>query len=195
MNYKNEKLLIEHLKKGEQKAFIYIVDNYNQRLFGYALSLTNDLAMAQDIIQNVFLRTWERRKKIDIKTSLQNYLFKSVHNEFLNQYKKNQSAMLLEQKYFDALEKTTESYENNIFEKIIERVKKEIETLPPKCKEVFLLSRKDGLTNIEISDYLNISIKTVEAHITKAFSILRKTFSEKVDGILFLLFEKKHART
>lgn len=194
MNYENQSLLIEHLKKGKQKAFIYIVDNYNQRLFGYALSLTNDLAMAQDIIQNVFLRTWEKRKKMDIKTSLQNYLFKSVHNEFLNQYKKNQSTMLLEQKYFDALEKTTESYENQFFEKTIERIKKEIEKLPPKCREVFLLSRKDGLTNMEISDHLNVSIKTVEAHITKAFSILRKTFSGKIDGILFLLFGKRQFR-
>lgn len=57
-----------------------------------------------------------------------------------------------------------------------------------KCKQIFILSKQDGLTNIEIAEYLNISNKSVEAHITKAFSILRKTAGEKLNGILFLLF-------
>ena len=67
-------------------------------------------------------------------------------------------------------------------------VKKEIDKLPPKCKQTFLLSKKEGLTNIEIAEYLNVSIKSVEAHITKAFSILRKSIGNKVEGSLFLLF-------
>ena len=66
--------------------------------------------------------------------------------------------------------------------------KKEIENLPPKCKQTFLLSKQDGLTNIEIAEYLNVSIKSVEAHITKAFSILRKNVGDRTNGILFLLF-------
>ncbi|WP_445747751.1 sigma factor-like helix-turn-helix DNA-binding protein [Polaribacter sp.] len=70
-------------------------------------------------------------------------------------------------------------------------VKKEIENLPPKCKQIFLLSKEEGLTNIEIAEYLNVSIKSVEAHITKAFGILRSAIGNKIDGILFLLFGKK----
>ncbi len=70
-------------------------------------------------------------------------------------------------------------------------VKQEIENLPPKCKQIFLLSKQDGLTNIEIAEFLNVSIKSVEAHITKAFSILRKTVGEKVNSVLFLLFSMK----
>ncbi|CAN0596932.1 unnamed protein product, partial [Laminaria digitata] len=75
--------------------------------------------------------------------------------------------------------------------KIIERIGKEVQNLPPKCREVFILSRKDGLTNVEISDYLNISIKTVEAQITKAFSVLRNKLGDKYDTILFLVFDTK----
>jgi RNA polymerase sigma-70 factor (ECF subfamily) len=67
-------------------------------------------------------------------------------------------------------------------------VKLEIENLPPKCKQTFLLSKQEGLTNMEIAEYLNVSIKSVEAHITKAFSILRKKVGDKMNGILFLLF-------
>lgn len=188
MDYSNQTILINSLKKGKENAFVYIVDLYNQRLFAYAITLTNDQAMAQDILQNVFLKTWEQRKKINITSSLQNYLFKSVHNEFLNQYKKNKSTIILEQKYADALDKTIQGYDDNSLTKAIERITKEIQNLPPKCKEVFELSRKEGLTNIEISNHLKVSVKTVEAQITKAFSVLRKKLDNKIDLNLFLLF-------
>ncbi len=192
MKYQDQAILIKDLINGEENSFIYLVDQYNQRLYGYAMTLTNDQARSQDIIQNVFLRTWEKRKKIKITTSLQNYLFKAVHNEFVNQYKKNRSTMILEQKYFDALEKAANSYDEVSFGKAIEKIMEEIQNLPPKCREVFVLSRKEGLTNIEISNYLNISTKTVEAHVTKGFSILRKKLGDKIETILFLAFGMKY---
>lgn len=191
MDFKNQNHLIEAIKRGEESAFVFALDTYNKPLFAYALSLTNDEAMAQDILQNVFLKAWEQRQKIIIKKSVQNYLFKSVYNEFINQYKKNKAHLLLEQKYYEALEKVTSVDDNTFFKKAIERVTSEIQNLPPKCKEVFLLSRREGLTNIEIANYLNISIKSVEAHITKAFSVLRKKVGNKIDGFLFLLFGSK----
>lgn len=188
MNYSDNEILINSLKEGEEKAYVYLVDHFSHRLFAYALTLTNDRYAAQDILQNVLLKTWDNKHKINISSSLENYLFKSIYNEFINQYKKKQSTMLLENVYFKTLEKVVEIQDENSLNKIIERVKVEIDKLPPKCKEVFLLSRKEGLTNIEIANYLNVSNKNVEAHITKAFSILRKTLGEKMDGILFLLF-------
>lgn len=190
----DQTIFLKGLINGEEESFIQLVDLYNKRLFGYAMTLTNDQAMSQDIIQNVFLRTWEKRKKLNITTSLQNYLFKSVHNEFINQYKKNRSAIILEQKYFEALEKAANSYDEISFEKAMEKIKEEIQNLPPKCREVFVLSRKEGLTNIEISNYLNVSTKTVEAHITKAFSMLRQKLGDKIETILFLAFGIKHSQ-
>ncbi len=191
MHYKNQNDLIEAIKQGKESAFVYALETYNKPLFAYALSLANDEAMAQDILQNVFLKTWEQRKKITIKKSVQNYLFKSVYHEFINQYKKNKSHLLLEQKYYAALEKVATEEDDSFFKKAIERITSEIQNLPPKCKEVFILSRKEGLTNIEIANYLNISVKSVEAHITKAFSVIRKRIRDKVDGFLFLLFRKQ----
>lgn len=67
-------------------------------------------------------------------------------------------------------------------------MKKIIEDLPPKCKEIFTLSKREGLTNIEIATHLNISVKAVEAQITKGYKIIRKSFKEKVKAILFFLF-------
>ena len=187
MIYKDDSELIESLIKGEEKAFVYLVDHYSQRLYGYALTLTKDHAEAEDIVQNVFLRAWEKRKKMHITTSLQNYLYKSVRNEFLNQYKKSRSTMILEQKYFEALDKATYNRDENEFQTTLAHIAREIQNLPPKCREVFIMSRKEGLTNQEISEYLNISVKTVEAQITKAFTVLRKELDEKCKTILFML--------
>ena len=188
MRYKNQEDLIEAIKRGEESAFVYALETYNKPLFAYALTLTKDEAMAQDILQNVFLKTCEQRKKININKSVQNYLFKSVYYEFINQYKKNKSSLLLEQKYYDALVKVVTEEDDTFYKKAIELITTEIQKLPPKCKEVFLLSRKEGLTNIEIANYLNISIKSVEAHITKAYSSIRKKANKKLKQVLFLLF-------
>lgn len=188
MNYDDTDLLIDQLQKGDEKAYVYLVDTYNKRLFGYALTLTNDHAQAEDILQNVFLKAWKQRKKIGIKSSLQNYLFKSVYNEFINQYMKKRSTMILEQKYFASLEKAVNMHDDQSFEGIIARITLEIQNLPPKCQEVFILSKKEGLTNMEISEYLNVSIKTVEAQITKAFGILRERLGEKYKSIFILIF-------
>ncbi|MAO15462.1 MULTISPECIES: RNA polymerase sigma factor [Flavobacteriaceae] len=191
MKYSDERLLIEGLKAGTEDAYICLVDRYSRRLFGYSLTLANDHAMAEDILQNVFLRTWEKRRKLNVTTSLQNYLFRSIHNEFINQYKKRQSNLLLEQKYYENLEKAARTEDYSRLEKLIVLVIREIEKLPPKCQEVFNLSRREGLTNLEISNHLNISVKTVEAQITKAFGILRKNLGEKYSGILVLILGKR----
>lgn len=82
--------------------------------------------------------------------------------------------MLLHQKYVESVTDISEHTDDNELERLIAIVNREINNLPPKCQSVFLLSKKEGLTNYEISEYLNISVKTVEAQITKAFSILKR---------------------
>ena len=67
----------------------------------------------------------------------------------------------------------------------------EIEQLPPKCKETFLLSKQDGLTYVEIAEYQNVSVNTVEKQMVKAFSILRKKMKERMMSFIFLLFDMK----
>ena len=150
--------------------------------------MTNDSDLAEDIVQNVFMSIWKNRNKLKDQFVVKSYLYKSVYNEFIDQYRKKKAVLTLEKKHIDALTYIVEEEDEKSLEKLISIVKKEIEKLPPKCKQTFLLSKEEGLTNLEISEYLNISIKSVEAHITKAFSVLRKSIGNKVDGILFLLF-------
>lgn len=176
------------LKKDVSKAYTYLVDKYHHKLCVYALGLTNNHDAAEDIVQNVFIRVWKKRDNLKTDFSIQGFLYKSVYNEFIDDYRKQKFVLPLEKKYIDELTTLIEEEDQNSLEKLINLVKLEIQNLPPKCKEIFLLSKKEGLTNIEISEYKNISIKSVEAHITKAFSILREKVGGKMDGILFLLF-------
>lgn len=179
--------LIAALKKGESKSYRFLVEFYHHKLCLYASGLTNDSNLAEDIVQNVFFNIWRQRDKLKDDFSVKSYLYRSVYNEFIDQYRKNKSVIELEKKYIDALSTIVEEDENSL-NQLIAAVKQEIENLPSKCKQTFILSKQEGLTNIEIAEYLNISVKSVEAHITKAFSLLRKTLGDKMHELLFLLF-------
>lgn len=190
-NFLKDSDLIIALKEGDAKAYTFLVNQYHHKLCVYVFSLTKDNDLAEDIVQNVFLAIWNKRHNLKDDFVLKSYLYKSVYNEFIDQYRKEKSVLPLEKKHFNALSSIVEDEDENSLEQLIKLVKQEIENLPPKCKQTFLLSKQDGLTNIEISEYLNVSLKSVEAHITKAFSILRKTVGEKVNTVLFLLFAVK----
>lgn len=186
--YSDNIRLISALKKGDSEAYTCLVDIYHHKLCVYACSLTNDMDLAEDIVQNVFIRTWKKRESLKDEFSIKSFLYRSVYNEFIDEYRKKKLVFPLEKKYIDALSAIVEDRDEHAIERLIKLVKKEIKNLPPKCKEVFLLSKEEGLTNIEIAEYKEISIKSVEAHITKAFTILRRKVGSKATGVLFILF-------
>lgn len=183
---KNQQLA-QRLILGDCKAYDFLMNSYYQRLCVYAQSLCIDRDMAEDIVQNVFVKIWVKRKKINPELSIKSYLYKSVYNEFINQYRKNKPVIYLEKKYFEAIDLVVD-IEPEELDGLIKLMNVEIENLPSKCKEIFLMNKKEGLTHTEISEYLNISIKTVEGHITRAFKILTEKLGTKMEAVLFLLF-------
>jgi len=188
MLFSNHAFLIKSLKNGDSKAYTFLVDNYHHKLCVYAFSLSNNNDLAEDIVQNVFIRVWKKRESLKEEFSIKNFLYRSVYNEFIDQYRKQKLVLPLEKKYIDALTCVIEEHDERTLENLIKIVRKEIKNLPPKCKEVFLLSKEEGLTNVEIAEYKKISIKSVEGHITKAFSILRRTLVNEANSVFFLLF-------
>lgn len=190
-DYNDNNLLIEALRNGDEKAYAYLIDTYHHKLCVYANSLVKNIYSAEDIVQNVFIKVWEQRTRLKPDHALKSFLYKLVYNEFIDLYRKNQSLFSLEKSYYDALNSIVFEDDSESFQRVLNVVNKEIQNLPPKCKEVFILSKKEGLTNIEIAEHLDVSVKTVEAQITKAFSILRTSLEEKIKNVLFLLFGKK----
>ncbi|MCI9843348.1 RNA polymerase sigma factor [Flavobacterium pectinovorum] len=190
-DYNDNNTLIESLKNGDEGAYTYLIDTYHHKLCVYANSLVKNIYSAEDIVQNVFIKVWEQRARLKTDHAIKSFLYKLVYNEFIDLYRKNQSLFSLEKTYHDALNSVVAEDDSESFQRVLKVVNKEIESLPPKCKEVFILSKKEGLTNIEIAEHLEVSIKTVEAQITKAFSILRSSLEERVKSALFLLFGKR----
>ena len=188
MEKEENKKLIEKLISGEENAYMILLEKYHRQLNAYAVTLTHEQSLAQDIVQNVFLKTWKSRKKLNPEFSIRNFLYKCVYNEFLNSYQKNKTVVLLNKKYIEYSHEVAVEMDDNMMAKMIEIVNKEIKKLPPKCQKVFILSKKEGLTNSEIAEYLNVSIKTVEAQITKAFRILKNELGDKYKTILMIIF-------
>lgn len=183
-------LFVEKLKKGDYNAYTLLMNNYYKNLCGYANLFTKDPSMSEDIVQNVFVKLWVYRKKIDPNIPIKRYLHKSVYNEFIDQYRKNKSVISLEEKHLKAINTIIDDNSFDI-EKLMTRVNNEIEKLPEKCKKVFILNKKEGLTHDEIAEYLQISKKTVEGHITRAFKILNQKLGKKIKSILIILFDFK----
>ena len=186
----NQKNLIKQLKKGNSLAYSYVVDLHYKELCNYATSLARDDFKSEDIVQNVIVRLWQQREKLNPNISIKNYLYKSVYNEFIDHYRKDLSISVLERKYIEVMDSFIEVKEEDETKRLISLVEKEIEQLPNKCKETFLLSKKNGLTYKEIAEYKNVSVNTIEKQMVKAFSILRKKLKDKMISLLFILFGK-----
>ena len=187
-NFASDKILLSEFKKGNDQALTHIMDHYHKPLCFYAYSLSNDYDGAKDIVQNIIINLWEHRKALPDIKSLKSYLYKSVYNEFLNQLRTSSRMMVFEKEYFEALKDFVDNQDESKTRQQIAVLDLEIEKLSPKCKETFLLCKREGLTYVEIADHLNISIKTVENHMVKAFSVLRKKMKEKMNLLLLLIF-------
>ncbi len=190
MNYKSEDnaSLICRLKDGNESAYEYMIDTFDHGLCLYANSLVNDVLLAEDIVQNVYIKVWEKRQKLNPELSLRSFLYKSVYNDCITEFHKNKLTTSLEKKHIEELDAIFEDEDEDSIERLVAMVKQAVQELPPKCKEVFLMSKKEGLTHIEISECLNLSPKTIERHITMAFSRIRQSLGNRTDIILFILF-------
>ncbi|MDO5980828.1 RNA polymerase sigma factor [Flavivirga spongiicola] len=186
----SDKSLIDRLKIDDKKAFDYIYNVYYDKLCLYIFSFSSNDAIAEDIVQDILLKLWENRKNLNIHTSLKAYLYKSVYYTYIDHYR-------LKRKRNDQLETIRMNAINNIVEKDDEFIEQKlvelraaIKELPPKGKEVFLLSKMQGYKYREIAETLNISINTVEVHMTKSLKFLRKRLIDKGNDFikLFLSF-------
>ncbi len=186
--YLNNNNLIESLQKGKEEAFVCLMNTFHAKLCIYARGLTKDHYTAQDIVQNVFLKVWEQRQKLNPNYNINNFLYRLVYNEFIDHYRKIKHLAPLEEEHIKQLNAIVRDDKITETTKLIELVKKEIENLPPKCKLVFTMGKLEGLTYTEIAEYQKVTVRTVEMHMSRAFEIIRKKIGDKTNTILFLLF-------
>lgn len=175
----NINLLNISLKKGDTRAYQTLFDMYYVRLLSYVNTYTRDEDNSKDIVQEAFIKLWNSRENIDTEASIPAFLHKIAYNIFIDKYRKNKRKQnLLDLLSHSAVNDLAEEESKDFMVKKIKFVKKSVEELPPRCKEVFKLSKYEGLKYSEIAKTLKISVKTVEAQMGKAFSIIRKRAKE-----------------
>ncbi|WP_163399414.1 RNA polymerase sigma-70 factor [Flavobacterium fluviatile] len=168
---------------GDTLAFEVIFDRYWKRLYNYAFKIYKDEAVCEDIVQELFISLWNNLSVTPI-LSLESYLMRAVKYKVANHIR----SLKFTKEHEDVLNdiaiipKNSSDLEFKEFESELFKV---IDTLTPKCKEVFLLSRFENCTNNEIASKLNLSVHTVEKHISNALKHLRNNITDY--QLLFLV--------
>jgi RNA polymerase sigma-70 factor (ECF subfamily) len=164
-----------------------LFSDYYEALHRYAFTILKNSDEAKDVVQSVFLNLWEKRELLNINTSPKAYLFRSVYNESIN-YIKKQEVLL---KHHNAAAKEngremTMPFPDDDLDLLKSKLSKILLQLPPQCREVFVKSKAEQKKYAEIATELGISVKTVEAHMTKAFKLIRQTL--RVFALLACLY-------
>ncbi len=171
----------------DEQSFEALFTSYFAPLCAYAMRFLKDLDSSKEIAHDVFINLWDRREHIDTNKSLKTYLFTSVHNRCLNYIRDNRKFDHSSHSIENASEMGYSDSDTNLSViELQERIDKAINQLPQKCKEIFVLSRYQELKYSEIAVKLNISVKTVEAQITKALKTLREELSDYLPTLLVL---------
>jgi len=181
----NEAGLIALLGKQDEKAFEDVFKTYYGSLHAYAFTLLKDEPMAEEMVQNVFFKLWDRSGTITISGSVAAYLYRAVHNECLNYLKHLKVRSEHQLHVSHRAGHNTDSASGRLhLKELDERLRQALNDLPEQCRTIFQLSRFEELRYREIADRLGISVKTVESQMGKALKILR---SKLVDFLVLIL--------
>lgn len=167
--------LISQVKKGDVKAFEQLFRQYYSPLCHYAMSIVGKREVAEEMVEELFYIIWRDREKLGVFRSTKSYLYTSVWNSCLQHIRQRNRDEEIQKRMQQTLPDHTGSPEEEAeYKELQVLVEKCIEKMPDRCRQVFQMHRKEGLKYAEIASELGISVKTVEAAITKALNILRK---------------------
>jgi len=184
MSNTEEQDLLRRLKANERQALQQLFEQHYPMVCQSVFRFVSDQGTAEDLAQEVFLRFWEKRHSIEITSSLPAYLRRMAINEGLGYLRK---AKRWEQDEFEPSQRNGSDYsteEQYLYGELKDNITQAINTLPPKCRTVFQLSRFEELTYQEIADQMGISIKTVENQMGKALKVLRKRLQQYLHLLL-----------
>lgn len=193
-----EKLIIEKLKQGDQKAFKYVFDRYYVLLCRFANQMLNDTSLAEEIVDDAIFYLWEHRKEIEITYSIRAYLMRAVRNRCLNElnslshraelnfstYISPENMEFLETLFKDDDHPLGTLLEHELEDELICC----IESLPEECRWVFKKSRFEQKKYEEIAEELHISVNTVKYHIKNALAYINSHLADYLKIILAYIF-------
>ena len=172
--------IVGRIRQGDVKEFESLFRSSYASLVRYSKTLIKDPDMAEEIVQDLFFRLWKNREKLKIESSLNGYLFRSVHNKCLHYIEHNlvveRHAQEMSTRQPERLETPSDILN---YKELQARIAMIIDKLPERCGKIFCMSRFEGLKYAEIAERLSISIKTVESNMGRALKEFRKGLNEQ----------------
>lgn len=180
--------IVQHLSKGDEKALDWLFRQYYASMCQAAYKILPDDHLIEDLVQEVFYEIWKKRKQIKITTSIAAYLRKATRNKTLN-YIRDQKINFRNAPEKEVLpSKTTPAIQTLMAADLQQEIDTAIDSLPDRCRLIFVLSRFEELSYQEIADQLDISIKTVEHQIGKALKNLRAALGAFLPTVILWVF-------
>lgn len=186
---KHDKVLISRLMNSDRIAFKQLFDKYSVRIYYFTIRYLKNKEEAEEVTQDVFVRIWNKRFELKPELSFSSYLFTIAKNATIDTLRKRQKEFMFKEELSPVINSCDpDSHKQIEYKELKNIVKISIAALPVKRKQIYLMSRDEGLTYKQIAEKLNISIKTVESHMRLALQQLRKSIGSKYEFVIINIF-------
>lgn len=183
----NEETLLRRISQGDEEAFAEVFEAYYRPLADYVLRLTDELEIAEEVVQDTFVKLWLRRETLTELKSLTDYLFILSRNQTLNHLRQKAKNRVQQLEWTQVMHDTLEDGENtsSVYWDILEQA---VQQLPPQQQRVFVMAKQKRMKYTEIAQALGVSVETVKQHMKTALKSIRNYAGNKMDAPLLLIF-------
>jgi RNA polymerase sigma-70 factor (ECF subfamily) len=186
--FQDETSALAALMQGDERALSYVFDKYHARLFAYSFRFFKSKDLADEVVQETFVRIWNGKERIDGSQSFEQYLFRIAKNLIIDTFRKLTREKAFEVEIFERMQLFSNYTEEEVVYQELKQIsQKAIDLLPKQQRLVFILSRESGLSYAEIAGKLNISVNTVKVHMLNSLNFLRQYLRHEGD-LYFLVF-------
>jgi len=183
----SDSTVIALLKEGSEKVFEWVFKTHFKSLHAYAYTFLKDDELAEEVVQNIFCRVWEKRDQLKTDGSIKAYLYRAVHNESLNYIKHQKVKANFETYYSGQMDEQNEHASDKVMTGELEnRIRQAMLELPQQCRIIFQMSRFEALKYQQIADQMGLSVKTIENQMGKALKLMRLKLAEFLTLMFFL---------
>lgn len=180
----------EMIRIGDEAAFEQVFRQYHPALCRYAFTIVKDQETAEEMVQDVFLKIWEKRESLLITVSMKSYLYRAVHNHCLNLLEKKKKEIRMDEAPLKIVHQSAAPAADMQTKELEKAIADAMQKLPEECRKVFELSRFGELKYREIAVMLGISVKTVENQMGKALRIMREQLAPYLPFLLPFVFHQ-----
>ena len=173
----SDKQLIRAIRNGDTKSFEKLFEKYYDKYFSFACALLHDTDAAEDVLQNVFLKIWLGRERLDENRSIENYLLVSVRNEIFDWLRLKYNQVVVHEEDVEKEDVSADIEASLAWAEASDKMDAIIRKMPPQRHRIFLMSRYSNMSSKAIADSLDLSVRTVERHIYLALKDLKSIIS------------------